>query len=497
MKAKIIMLLAVFVLIMNSVYAIEINPPIITLEGENGKFVMQSVEIYNDRDEQTIVNISVVGIKNYFLYKTTYVLKPYERKTITIGFTISGSENGLINYEYNGNIITQQVYITSKKSVLIFPPNPKAGSTISIVSPSKMSATGFISCSETGRMYSINIAEGVPFTFINLSKDDYGSAMLLLVWSDGEITYHFFNISKSASTQEGKLDINIDKNIKKGDTKIATLKLGNNNVKGSLIVVKPDGSQVLKDTNDNGQVSITFDASGKWILIGQYKGETVTKSVNVSTSKITIDVDKKVNVGDRMVIKVTPEAGEYEISTPDGRAISDDFDNGEIEFTPDVAGKYEIEVKADGVKEEKTFEAYYNPRIIMKDSNGNFIYSSVKEGRAYQVELVDENTQDYITDINRVDIYRNGMPYGFINLVNGIGSWTPTSAGTYSIVVDYNYATSYEKKVTVYSSSHGGYGYIILSAIGIILIVVAIFRNKIKGVLDEIIKKGPDVPYKP
>jgi len=495
-----VILLAVFVLMMNSVYAIEINPPIITLEGENGKFVMQSVEIYNDRDEQTIVNISVVGIKNYFLYKTTYVLKPYERKVITIGFTISGSESGLINYEYNGNIISQQVYITSKKSVLIFPPNPKAGSTISIVSPSKMSATGFISCSETGRMYSINIAEGVPFTFINLSKNDYGSAMLLLVWSDGEITYHFFNISKSTTPQEGKLDISIEKNIKKGDTKIATLKLGDSNVKGSLIIVKPDGSQVLKDTNDNGQVSITFDASGKWILIGQYKGQTITKSVNVSISKITIDVDKKVNVGDRMIIKVIPKTGEYEISTPDGRAISDNFDNGEIEFTPDVAGKYEVEIKVDGMKESRNFEAYYNPRIVMKDSNGNFVYGAIKEGKTYQVELIDENTNEHIKNIDEVAIYRNGIQYGFIPLFNGVGSWTPKDSGAYTLTLYYDYATSYEKKVTVYPSQHGISGYIPIISLIIIGIMVLVFRKKIKGIVNEInniIKKNPDVPYKP
>ena len=101
-KIAIVCVMAIVFLATPYVNAIEITPSVMNIDGKDGEFKLQTIEIYNDNDEYAVVNISVTGIQNYYLQKTTYTLKPYERKTITFGITIDGSANGIIQYECKG-----------------------------------------------------------------------------------------------------------------------------------------------------------------------------------------------------------------------------------------------------------------------------------------------------------------------------------------------------------------------------------------------------------
>jgi len=501
MKKSILAIMAIFLMMASSVSALEINPAILNIEGNSGDFIIQSVELYNDRDTKTTINISVVGISNYFLYKSTYTLNPYERKTITIGFTVSGSESGLITYEYGDMSVSQTVYINAKKTVIIFPPNPKAGSTISIVSPSKMSASGFISCSETGGMYAVNLMEGTPFTFVNLSNKDYGSAMLLLVWGDGEITYNFFNISKSKATTSQEKELSIDfgeGKIKYGDTRIITLKYGEDNVEGSFIIVKPDGNQILKDTNKYGQISINFDTKGTWTFIANYNDITKSETLVVGANKINIDVDKEVNVGDEITIELSEDKGSFEITTPSEDIISGNVRNGEINFIPEEGGEYLIHVESDGASSNETFTAFYNPKIVLKDSNGNFVYDGLKVGKQYNVEIRDINTGKLIDENLLVEI--TGMMYGNIMINHGMGTWIPQQTGKYTLRIQKdkrNYLMEYTCNYDVYKSGSGGsYTSFLIGAI-IIIVLILLYRYRDKIPFEKLKwKKGSNVIYK-
>jgi len=463
--------------------AIEVNPPILEIEGESGDFVLQSIEIYNDRDTETVVNITVAGISNYYLPKSTYVLKPYERKTITIGFTISGSANGFITYEYNGEVLTQIVSINAEKSVIIFPQNPKAGTSIAIITTSDEKANGFLFVSETGRQYPV-ILSGMPITFVNISKDDYGSAMIVLIWEDKEVTYHYINITKAKATEEKKLAIDFggDKTIKYGSTRIITLKYGDEPVDGSFIIVKPDGSQILKDANALGQITVTFNQAGQWTFIANYKDATVSDAVTVKKGSISVSVPDKVYVGEEIEIEVSEDKGNFTIVTPKDEYIDGEFRHGVIKFTPDEAGEYEITINCEGAEETDTFRAYHEPKIVLKKGFLEVYPSEIKSGKTYDVYVVDANTGEVIDGVQYISVVHEGVQE-YITLVNGVGKFTPKS-GYYTFSIsrdDKNFIDAYSTYITVYGSGGGGIKgstIIIIVAIIVILLVLAYLYKK-------------------
>ena len=490
MKIKFVFaILFVSQLMFVNAFAIEINPPILEINGESGDFILQSIEIYNDRDKETVVNITVVGISNYYLPKSTYVLKPYERKTITIGITISGSSNGFITYEYNGEILTQIVSINAEKNVIIFPQNPKAGTSVAIITTSDEKANGFLFVSETGRQYPI-ILSGMPITFINISKEDYGNAMIVLIWEDKEVTYHYLNITKVKSTEENELliDFGGDKTIKYGSTRIITLKYGNEPVKGSFIIVSPDGNQILKETNNLGQITLTFDKAGIWTFIANYNDEAVSDTITVKKGTVSFYVPKKVYVGEEITIEVSEDNGNFTILTPKDEYIKGGFTHGIISFTPDEAGEYEITITCDGSENKDIFRVYHKPKIIFK--KGFFETNKIKSGEVYDIYVIDANTQDIIEDLKYVNVFHNGV-YEYINLVNGVGTFKPKS-GHYTISIsrdDKNFIDAYSTYITVYASSSSKipfYIYIIVIILFIIAFILYIYKKGMFGKLPKL-----------
>ena len=140
---------AILTLLNNDANGFEVNPEILTITGNKGDFVLQSIEIYNDNNEEITVNISITGINNYYLRTSVFKLNPYESKKITIGFFINNSQTGIITYTYNNSVFVQMVKIEINKvnpSVLIFPQKPKPGGTMVILLQSSISidANGFL-----------------------------------------------------------------------------------------------------------------------------------------------------------------------------------------------------------------------------------------------------------------------------------------------------------------------------------------------------------------
>lgn len=489
---KISVVLATIVLAYN-VSALEINTPILKIKGNSGDFILQSIELYNDMNKETTVNISVSGISNYYLPKSTYVFKPYERKTITIGFTVYGSANGFITYEYDGEYITQIVSINSEKSIIIFPQNPKAGNSIAIITTSDEKANGFLFVSETGRQYPIMLS-GIPITFLNISNDDYGSAMIFLIWEDKEVTYHYINITKGDVTPQKQLSIDFggSKNINFGETRIITLKYGNDAVNGSFIIVRPDGSQILKDANALGQITTIFNQTGTWTFIARYKDLTISDYIIVKEISLSLNMPNKFYIGNYAQIDVSANEGNFTIITPSGDLINKYFSNGIIKFKPNEVGEHKIIVTCEGASINDTFFVYHKPKIILKKDFFDVGNSNINAGDVYDIYVVDEYTGDTIKDIQYVISVNsaNGL-HEYIPLVNGVGKFKPTS-GYYVLSIskdDTKYIDAYSTYINVYGKSGSGiknYIFIIvLVFIALILIIVYLYK---KGV---IFKKPP------
>jgi len=495
MNGKIVTTIVIMaVLFTTNVSALEINPPILQLDGEIGDFVLQSIEIYNDRDQETVVNISIAGISNYYLPKSTYVLNPYERKTITIGFTISGSANGFITYEYNGEVITQVVSINSEKNVIVFPQNPRAGTSLAIISTSDVKANGFLFVSETGRQYPI-ILSGMPITFINISKEDYGSAVIFLIWEDKELTYNYINITRAKTTEENKelaIDFGGDKTINYGSTRIITLKYGDEPVDGNFIIIKPDGNQVLKDANKLGQITVTFNKVGKWTFIANYNNETLSEAVTVKGGSVSIDVPDKVNVGEEVEIEVSKDEGNFTILTPNDEYINGDFNHGVIDFTPDEAGEYKITVNCDGAEETERFKAYYEPEIVLRKGFYNVYPSEVRAGETYDVVVVDKNTGDTIDDVEYITVSYGGHQE-YITLINGVGKFAPKS-GYYTLSVsknDKHFIDACSTYITVAGGGGSSWKTIAYVFIAIIIIAVLVYLYKEDKIPIPMLRRRP------
>ena len=468
--------------------AIEVNPSILSIEGKSGEFKLQTIEIYNDEEEATIVNISVIGISNYYLQKTTYNLKPYERKSITFGITVDGSANGIIQYECGDEIVTQFVYVNAEKALMIFPQNPKAGSSIAIISTSSATASGLIFVSETGNQYPVTLS-GLPITFVNISKNDYGSAVLMLVWDDREITYSYFNITKSNAndnhnTQDAELSIDVgNENINVGDARIVTLKLDGNGIKGNLIITKPDGNMILKETNSDGQAQITFDKAGKWVLVGNYMDKTVSKLLNVAGGDVDVDIPNNIIVGEEMEITFSEDNLDVEIDTPDGDTEEFELDGDTLEYTPVVGGKYTLKVTTEGYETTLKFTAFHKANVVIKDDFRELTFFDViKKGNTYRLVAKDENTGEEIYDaeitINNMETIKSGR------------SWIPHRTGENKFTVSGDYIITSTSIHVVSGNSGSGIPLYVYILIIIIIIAIVIVAWK-KGVLPVPFAKIP------
>ncbi len=476
MKRYIAPLLIVAVLLFTTcASAIEISPPQLVVEGEKGDFKTQTIEIYNDREEPITVNMSVMGIPNYWLPQSTFTLNPYQRKHITFGITVTGSVNGMINYEYDGNSVSQTVEVTSEKSVTIFPPQPTGGKVMYVISPSKTQGTGFISVTETGNQYAINLAKGMPWGRVNLSKKDYGEAMMLMMWDDGEMSYHFFNISKAKQVDTGEeeeKELTIDfgeGKIEKGNSKIITLTKGDDPVKGDFVITYPNGDQTLKDTNDYGQISMTFSQTGTWIFTARHENSTVSKEVKIGGGDVSIDVNERVTVGEEITIELGRDEANYNITTPDDAIVEGDTDDGEIAYIPEMAGEYEIEIGSNS----KTFYAYHQPTISLQTERGQQMYSSLTKGKRYYLTVEDAYTDDTIEEDFSVYIQSFGYQEE-IEVDDGEATWIPQKTGSITMEIDKNddiYMNEGSKSLTIHGATGGGTNW---RNVGLVIIILCI-----------------------
>jgi len=427
------------------VTAIEITPSVLNIDGNDGDFKLQTIEIYNDNDESAVVNISVTGIQNYYIQKTTYNLKPYERKTITFGVTVSGSANGIIQYECKEETITQFVYINAEKSIMVFPQNPKAGTSFAVISTSSSTASGLVFVSETGSQYPVTLT-GIPITFINLSKKDYGPAVLMLVWDDRQVTYNYFNITKAETSDEsgGESKLSIDF----GDSNTV-----DNPVEGSYIITKPDGDQILKDTNAMGQIQITLNEAGKWTFFATSHNLTATGLISVRKGNMTVNLPDKVNVGESLKIDVGEDAN-YTIITPDFDRVDGSAVGGIIKYSPKVAGQYKVIIETSKASDTENFDAYYTPRLVFRE-NGMPVTMLVT-GKMYEIDVIDYNTGDTITDVREILASNNGIT-DRLPVTNGVAYFSPSKSGYYAFSIEENddgYMNGYSSTFFVNSNSH-------------------------------------------
>lgn len=449
--------------------SLEVNPSILEVKGKSGDFVFRSIEIYNDEDKYTTVNISVNGISSYYLPKSTYYLKPFERKTITIGFTLQSSQNGIITYECENTTTIQIVKTIVNKEIVIFPNEVKAGSSIAIVKMSDMSANGFLFIGETGHQYPI-ILTSSPITFVNISKNDYGTAMIFLIWEDKEVTYSYFNITKAVS-QPLKIEYS-SQDIKYNNTVIFTLKEGDKPVKGSFLILRPDGIIREEETNNLGQIAIFFDKEGVWTITGNYEGNTKTISFNIEKEVKNISFKfPTFYVSKQDFIEVSVDSGIYKIVYPDGNTIEKEFEDGKIYFKPKVAGVHKIYV--DG--KNATFTVYYKPKIVI--SKDNIPVSEIKKNEEYSIYVVDAFGNKILEDVNIVKV-SSGLNTFTISLINGVGSFKLSSDGYYTFSIDKDDENYIDKSTATFfvSSSTYSFNYSnLLIIFGIILIVISMF----------------------
>ena len=137
------------------------DPPVLIIEGKIGDLVLKQINITNNEIDPFLANIEYIGDTTPFIPNSAVELDPYETKSITVGFIIKEEEYGWLKYTNKTDeteTISQLVVTVIEKSdtnLIIFPDNPKAGSSVAfmITEGDILDAHGFLFCSESGNIY--------------------------------------------------------------------------------------------------------------------------------------------------------------------------------------------------------------------------------------------------------------------------------------------------------------------------------------------------------
>ena len=313
--------------------------------------------------------------------------------------------------------------------------------------------------------------------------------MLYLYGNQINPIFYSFNLSDNsnapATTEE--LSLEVPQNVNVFETKNIRLKAGGKGVKGTINAISPSGEKITEETDSSGNAYIYFDEGGKWTIIGEYGGQTVTKTINVKRKDMDIQIlTDKPTTGNKVEIR-TMENSYYVISGAE--TINGFTYDGNIQFTPNSWGDYEIYAYNDAYEGTKSFKVYRKSAILLVDENGYTVYNA-KKGELLFIKVVDAKTKEVIEDADQISITDEKGNQFYLTLNNGETMWKPESSGWYKIKFDGDEdIMEAMMSINIYGSGKSIPVWIIGIIIALI-IVMAIFIKRKGGKLNLDFLKG-------
>lgn len=428
--------------------ALEVDPQILDVSGEQGSFQIRTVTITNDDDEQVNVTVEFPPGMNYYLPVSHYTLAPHESKRIQMGVTVQNTTTSVITYKYNNetDYIPQMIRVNVSRDqpdIIMAPssPSPGDGIHVMLMSDELINAQGMVICSKTDNRYPFTIERGIGTFKLNKSEKP-GTAVMRLISNDFNPIFYSFNITGEAQDGDGDgddeeekeltIDIRGGDDVGYGASRIVSLSIDETSAEGSLIVTTPDGDQLLKKTDSEGRTSITFDTAGLWSLQAESGNYTAEKGIRIEKQNMSITRPQgDITTGEEITFTTSPNA-ECTITGGDRERNLVADASGELSWTPSIPGEYTLEATTEQKKGSISFIVTQNTqiRIDQRGATGG----KIKKGVETTVKVVDSGGQR-IETIDEITIRDpNNFPVR-ASLVDGMLQWTPDMTGVYNFEV--------------------------------------------------------------
>jgi len=468
-------------LICSYVSAFDVEPDVIEIQGKKGDFIPYTVTVYNDENKTINVNITVIN-DNPFISSNSFKLKPFSKKQIVYGFSLNESKIAIISYEYDGETFTQLVKIEVEKpapEIQIFPDPPVAGDVMYVMLISGntlVNAVGMLYCKEN--VYPIQITQGIGSVKIN--ETDYGPAILRVIGNDIQPIIMMINISKG-EIEEATYEIDTPKSIKLGRSYMVTVKKNGVGVPASITITEPDGNKYTMETDDNGQLQITFNKEGTWIFETNVDGKEITATTKVSRAVISIDIiTEQPMVNSAVEIRTTNDAT-VEVTGPKNFETTVQLVNGVGSFIPYYVGEYVITARNESGEGSATVTVKDKPHVMIYSLDRDQYITEIKKNEYVKFEIRDSmnNLIDDTFTGKVIDPKGNEISLIF---TGGTATWKAKSSGIYTIVIPskgYYMQSSMQFVVKGSGGSSIGWNYVAIIVVIVALIAGYKYRDKI------------------
>jgi len=476
---KLLILLSIL-LFFGSANALQIQPSELTIEGEKGEFVLQTVTLFNDYNTPVNVTITTSNL-NCFLPVTTVTLQPFGVYQLPIGFYLNESKKGFIIYQCETNFVYQLVDLQVQKhepKLIMYPENPKAGDTIAILlmNDELVDAHGFILCTASGRVYQVIVTDGIGIVKLNESEPS-GVAILRIVGEGISPIYTTFNITEKEETQN-YIAISAPASRQAWDTVTATVLYNGEPVVADVDITSPSGKIMHTKSDSNGKITFKVNEVGRWTIYAIKGSVDATAYIDVSKRNVGITYfPMDVSVNEKCTIYLP--SNDFEV-----------FCNGEklnvvgdkAYWTPTDGGTYTIVAYNETAQGSIDIDVKENTIIRVKDEDG-YLQEPYKVFKMSNVmfELTD-SSGDRVQGMLRVT--GNGINMN----VNSWSYYKIKKAGTYTIYYDGDMTHEPSSvTITVVGREVGGNWTWAIVAIALVIVVIVgyKYRGKIKDWIES------------
>lgn len=324
--------------------------------------------------------------------------------TVNVSCVILKNEpaTGQIIFDYNSTTLEVNVVIeenettTENESITIIPSQPTSESNIVFILPNREDATGYVICSETNKVYIIDVTDGIGF--VELDGDDYGEAHVAIF--SKQKTY----VAEFTITAHFQESLTIDM---PSTTVIHTMTTFQVLASGvpiqAKINFKLDQLLISKTTDEQGVLSLEFNEVGNWTVTAKVFNVEETRNIYVAQKPISITLPENIYVDEEMDV-IVGKKSEVLISFNELSWSYSTDDTGKFVFTPSSPGKHNLHVVAEDLQEaSKDFIVHADTFITVK--NKERVVTSVKPHTLYAIYVLDENDRPVES---KLEIYGDG-----------------------------------------------------------------------------------------
>ena len=419
-KPVILLGIGVLILVFSQVNALEVKPSWAEFNGNFNDWVVKNISIVND--ENKTINVTIQpssAISDCYISRPALTLAPHESENITLGIQLTHATHGFILYTYDNQQINQFILLTPNEknvSIDMIPASPPPGGTVVfLLNPYNVNGVGFVYVVNTNRIYNFTIVNGMAF--VSLSPHDYGEAVAILQGQNFQARKIFTISGNEVLSIEAPSLANV------GENATIYVKYNGAIVNAVVNVTRPDGSSYEKTT---GNLPITFDTAGKWIINATYMGASASASIDVSShGTLSIVTPSSASVGDEKWITLLIGANPVKncnvmVQLPDGSMKpykTNDYGQFQIKFTS--AGTYHFIASYNGITATQELDVEKkNINITAPEYGfvGNTITINAPAGASIKISGGGKEINGMVTD--------------------GGYSFTPVKAGVYNVFVE-------------------------------------------------------------